>query len=572
VDPPPIVELKIYEGEGTENDITFNMNANYFLFATLEQARPIANGRMPEEKTRLTVLTGTPVAGMVYLDRPKPAGYFIFSDLSVRHEGKYRLSFSLYEELKNAKDDDKNLDASKGVAGDAHVTHRLEVKSEPFIVYSAKKFPGLTESTSLSRMVAEQGCRVRIRRDVRMRRRDNKHGKEDWEDYESETAPVRARVSGTPDPYGYGSVDPIGRPRSASNASHQSIVNPLSRRASLQDLSHGYQHYGTSPHTPQAAYAQPSPYGPSPSQQFSQPPYMQQQAAVQPSPPQFQQQQYPPAQSIAPQPGYYGYTPAPQQAQVPQPLYAPHPPPFEASHQQHRLSVDYSAMAPDHRRSSGQYPMPPQPQSGFASQPPSQAYQSQTAPAYSQPPPPPTTQQPMYANQQAQSRSFGTQPGTQPGYAPRPPPLEPLQPPTRPTETSAPLSARPSFEKMAPPSLPPLQIPAEMAGKLEASSPAQAAPHSAYYSSTSASADSHKRSFGNVFNDRHLSQPLRQGARPSTPYGSGSGASYGSASAAYDADCDPDAYSDLRRMDYRRADGSRCSRNLPPNSVEPTNA
>lgn len=161
------------------------MNANYFLFATLVQARAIAHGRVPEDKTqRAVVLTGTPVAGMVYLDRPKPAGYFIFPDLSVRHEGKYRLSFSLYEELKSPKDDDKITDSLQALEPQGvHVTHRLEVCSEPFTVFSAKKFPGLTESTTLSRTVAEQGCRVRIRRDVRMRRRDTKGGKE-WDDYD----------------------------------------------------------------------------------------------------------------------------------------------------------------------------------------------------------------------------------------------------------------------------------------------------------------------------------------------------------------------------------------------------
>ncbi|KAI7073270.1 hypothetical protein KC352_g42310, partial [Hortaea werneckii] len=163
VDPPPIVELKIYEGPNRERDITYTMSANYFLFATLEQARPMAHPRGTDDKTRLTVLTGTPVAGLVYLDRPSPAGYFIFPDLSVRHEGVYRLSFSLYEELKLPEDEDKAGDVPRpDASSDAHVTHRLEVKSKPFIVYSAKKFPGLTESTSLSRMVAEQGCRVRI--------------------------------------------------------------------------------------------------------------------------------------------------------------------------------------------------------------------------------------------------------------------------------------------------------------------------------------------------------------------------------------------------------------------------
>ncbi|TKA32981.1 hypothetical protein B0A54_14367 [Friedmanniomyces endolithicus] len=160
VDPPPIVELKIFDGENSKTDITFSMNANYFLFATLEPARPMAHGRVAEHKQQLTVLTGTPVAGMVYLDRPEPAGYFIFPDLSVRHEGKYRLGFSLYEESKDVKFDDSTDGGARAASPeDPCVTHRLEVKSEPFTVYSAKNFPGLTESTSLSRMVAEQGCR-----------------------------------------------------------------------------------------------------------------------------------------------------------------------------------------------------------------------------------------------------------------------------------------------------------------------------------------------------------------------------------------------------------------------------
>ncbi|KAK3107991.1 velum formation- protein, partial [Teratosphaeriaceae sp. CCFEE 6253] len=64
VDPPPIVQLRIFDGHDSETDVTFSMNANYFLFATLEQARPMAHGRVSEDKQRLTVLTGTPVAGM----------------------------------------------------------------------------------------------------------------------------------------------------------------------------------------------------------------------------------------------------------------------------------------------------------------------------------------------------------------------------------------------------------------------------------------------------------------------------------------------------------------------------
>ncbi|MCJ1249642.1 velvet protein [Trapelia coarctata] len=212
VDPPPVVELRVLEGDA-KTDITFSHNANFFLYTTLESARPIAQGRGNALPAPYPVLTGMPVAGMAYLDRPSPAGYFIFPDLSVRHEGKYRLSFNLFEELKEARDADaepafnspdhpnNNLLRNSPMAPQSHVHFRLEVKSEPFVVFSAKKFPGLAESTALSRVVAEQGCRVRIRRDVRMRRRDNKASK-DYEDYEEDGAGYgRTERYGTPDTY-----------------------------------------------------------------------------------------------------------------------------------------------------------------------------------------------------------------------------------------------------------------------------------------------------------------------------------------------------------------------------------
>lgn len=109
VDPPPVVELRIIEGPSVEEgkDITFDYNANFFLYASLEQARPIAHGRVQNGATNNPpILTGVPASGMAYLDRPTEAGYFIFPDLSVRHEGYFRLSFSLFETTKEAKDFD----------------------------------------------------------------------------------------------------------------------------------------------------------------------------------------------------------------------------------------------------------------------------------------------------------------------------------------------------------------------------------------------------------------------------------------------------------------------------------
>ncbi|POS86141.1 hypothetical protein EPUL_003693, partial [Erysiphe pulchra] len=182
VDPPPVVELKIYNEDGSKSeDITFAYEANFFLYASLESARPTSRGgktqQTPPASTPAPILTGMPVSGTAYLDRPSEAGYFIFPDLSVRHEGQYILNFNLYEESKNDLDQDfdqKPMTPQEPTSTDSSYDWRLEVKSIPFTVYSAKKFPGLSESTDLSKIVAEQGCRVRIRRDVRMRRRDQK--------------------------------------------------------------------------------------------------------------------------------------------------------------------------------------------------------------------------------------------------------------------------------------------------------------------------------------------------------------------------------------------------------------
>ncbi|KAL1892710.1 hypothetical protein Cpir12675_004407 [Ceratocystis pirilliformis] len=214
VDPPPVVELLIFDiTNGQEKDITFSYNVNFFLFATLEHARPMAHGRVQTPSaTSPPVLTGMPVSGMAYLDRPTVAGYFLFPDLSVRHEGRYRLAFNLYEEIKDAGDasidpTDKISNANPGPSFD----WRMEVKSNAFTVYSAKKFPGLTESTLLSRTVADQGCRVRIRRDVRMRTRENKEKNRNPQRNEPREAD---RVSRTPD------RQPVDQYRGRSMSNH----------------------------------------------------------------------------------------------------------------------------------------------------------------------------------------------------------------------------------------------------------------------------------------------------------------------------------------------------------------
>lgn len=297
VDPPPVVELRVFEGEHTKTDITLSYNANFFLFATLEVARPIANGRV-HPSPAIPVLTGCPVAGANYLDRPSPAAYFLFPDLSVRHEGWYRLSFNLYEATKDAEDFDIDRPANNANLEvltpqprpntQESMAWRLEVKSTPFQVYSAKKFPGLSESTEMSRIVADQGCRVRIRRDIRMRKRNN--GKDEYECYD-EGMRSSDRYA-TPDS-AYPPPTPIERQRSASRCSmegSQFSADNYHRGSLYQEpayASHGFHsatpsmsHTGNSFSVPppplplnNAPTGMPAP--PYPSSSFSQPPPVQ---------------------------------------------------------------------------------------------------------------------------------------------------------------------------------------------------------------------------------------------------------------------------------------------------------
>lgn len=306
VDPPPVVELRIFEGEKADlTDVTFGYNANFFLFATLELARPMAHGRVQPPPNQPPVLTGMPVSGMAYLDRPTEAGYFIFPDLSVRHEGKYKLSFNLYEETKEAKDADaepSNEQKPKipgGSAPDSSFDWRLEVKSAMFTVFSAKKFPGLAESTSLSRTVAEQGCRVRIRRDVRMRRRDGK-ANGDYDDVAEEEY-VRAGRPVANDPYtsrarSLSSEDDVRQPYSEQDRRLPGEYAPAGPQG---HLNFGQQ-YGQPYAAPAPQFAQPPPPAP-PSYQSALGPYNQS-GSQYPRP-------APPPPSYAPQSAYPSTTP-----------------------------------------------------------------------------------------------------------------------------------------------------------------------------------------------------------------------------------------------------------------------
>ncbi|CAJ2501653.1 Uu.00g045060.m01.CDS01 [Anthostomella pinea] len=97
--------------------------------------------------------------------------WFILQDLSVRTEGWFRLRFSFINVRRPGPIGAVGSDAELLNRGRAPIL--AQVFSEKFQVYSAKKFPGVCESTALSKCFAQQGVKIPIRKDGQ----DGKAGK-----------------------------------------------------------------------------------------------------------------------------------------------------------------------------------------------------------------------------------------------------------------------------------------------------------------------------------------------------------------------------------------------------------
>ncbi|KAI7867144.1 velvet factor-domain-containing protein [Spinellus fusiger] len=162
IDPPPIVQLVVQQGESRGPVDTQTLQTPFFvLHVTLwsedrQSERNIISN--PPKYTR--ILMGSLVSSPSLLKNTegKTGLFFAFPDLSIRTEGRYTLRFSLMK-LGSC---DFHANAKSRILA--------QVFSDPFTVFSAKKFPGMTESTELSKTFAKQGLKIPIRNDVRSKR------------------------------------------------------------------------------------------------------------------------------------------------------------------------------------------------------------------------------------------------------------------------------------------------------------------------------------------------------------------------------------------------------------------
>ncbi|KAL8816236.1 MAG: hypothetical protein Q9223_004720 [Gallowayella weberi] len=119
VDPPPIVQIHVSD--------------------PFDPAHADADN--PKQLDTQSYLSGSLVSSLHRLKDVdnSDGGFFVFGDLSVRVEGEYRLRFSLFEMC------------------NTEVVYIKSTLSPPFEVWTSKAFPGMLESTFLSRSFGDQG-------------------------------------------------------------------------------------------------------------------------------------------------------------------------------------------------------------------------------------------------------------------------------------------------------------------------------------------------------------------------------------------------------------------------------
>lgn len=115
--------------------------------------------------TRNLIGSLTTNACLLKNERKIPGIWFILQDLSVRTEDWFRLKATFFN---------LGVPANPGMQGSGPqplvltkdtVPTLAEIFSKPFQVFSAKKFPGVIESTELSKEFAKQGVKIPIRKE-----------------------------------------------------------------------------------------------------------------------------------------------------------------------------------------------------------------------------------------------------------------------------------------------------------------------------------------------------------------------------------------------------------------------
>ncbi|KAI7847305.1 velvet factor, partial [Circinella umbellata] len=154
ISPPPIVELLITTSNGNrvnaeDVDISF-----LIVLCDNWQADGMTEANVIAEPSKRN-LVGSLVASAIklYNVQGQLGIYFIFSDISVRLEGVYRLGFSLVDVR------------SPCISSDQSSSILAKIFTNAFTIYPAKSFPGVAGMTELSQCFLKQGVKIPVRKE-----------------------------------------------------------------------------------------------------------------------------------------------------------------------------------------------------------------------------------------------------------------------------------------------------------------------------------------------------------------------------------------------------------------------
>ncbi|KND88593.1 hypothetical protein TOPH_06745 [Tolypocladium ophioglossoides CBS 100239] len=149
IDPPPIVQLldKRYDGKSGLYD-------SPYLFMTSSLVPENYGESSKDQELPSNYLVGSHASSVHRLRDTEniEGGFFVFGDLSVKREGRFRLRFTLYE-----RDQHSSMPSFYFVS---------ELITNIFTVFPTKLFPGMADSTPLTRTFSDQGVKVRLRKDL----------------------------------------------------------------------------------------------------------------------------------------------------------------------------------------------------------------------------------------------------------------------------------------------------------------------------------------------------------------------------------------------------------------------
>ncbi|KAI8884238.1 hypothetical protein K501DRAFT_271905 [Backusella circina FSU 941] len=194
LDPPPVIKLIAEDANGDEiylnptDTILLVLQCELFshdketnqtlVYAPWTMQSFSESGPTERKPEHIRNLIGATVSSVYHLNDENnvPGTFFIFHDLSIRTEGIFTLKFTFIDIGNWLLYNKKSLFIHSKYYGTSfsnteseaftRPTGHEEIFTDPFSVYSAKKFPGLTESTPLSRCFSKQGIKIPIRNDT----------------------------------------------------------------------------------------------------------------------------------------------------------------------------------------------------------------------------------------------------------------------------------------------------------------------------------------------------------------------------------------------------------------------